>query len=1527
MSKVKIWHWTAPDKVKTFDIKHSIYPDDTVGIVKKKIAIELGVSTSRDIHAWTERPCVPPSSCERFAKVLTEQIMGNNDALDATSVHTRIGFIFPDAGITPDYSDSVYRKQDVLKIVRRIKSNKMYSMLGHQWVTTGDKDETNTKHVLRSCNPYMNIVVDENMVSHSDTPTDAYHAVSENSIMIHTCCIEEPYVIHFVRRDELLLYMQRYQNYEENQHRWRYGFLDVYFPPGLSLASESAGMIDPNTNDISEIYIDFDDSIKHNMKMKLKSVLPTQVRVSFLHVKVHDVGDSLTTSVVATLDDAFAQFQTTTDIPVVVYKSDNDVLHKIHKPSLGYLMDNDVLQKWFGRKLMKHADNYVIFYVKYPDEHSDTYINVVFNQYMRCDVIISFHRNSFLGSVEDVLKAVRTAKPVMEYVRSKLISPDVLPDIDERHIWGDAPQGALTQLVSLNAYVIIADSNARLSPLNTFNEVCNKFFPSVLTVLSKNTINSAKGKKSHQDITLQYRKVDNFVALTEIQHFLQKNMHLNRMLQVQYLMRYFHIDLNRAQSEVDTWISKRSEVQKAFGMDNTSNLRSFVSVKLNVAPSKLRATARIHGLDSFGRLQTVCDYVGFAFMVCKSKSIQDKIFKMSKTVKSFRSNFEDNQEGIIHASSLIRDAPASSAFLDAALLENTNEGLGDTSKKSSASIADSDTDDLFLDGIIDEDDDEDGDDYTNDTKEDDGEYGSVEGNSNNTQRNSNHKADSRIQLETLSRADPLLFAAKKKGYSTYATICGKVDERQPVIINKERQDKLNPEGYTETVLYGSSPDNMHYYACPDVWCPKSKIVMTTEQFNKAGKKCPVHHDSPVLFESKYWDGHKKRYIGFLDPSKHPRGLCMPCCFKTKNKKLRKCAGARMSGSNVDDNYNVASDDNNNTDIAAKKYIKNDDHVLEEGRLALLPDALNSWLRTKSKCGARVDGSGPIIEASNCVVRMGMPLGEVQSFLNMIAVMCDINGGISAVHEKIIDKITLPSFVKLQNGAVFRLFSKQVQDMKAKIESDTDIFKTFKRHVLEKPSFYDDTTVKCIRNKGSRISTFSWEKFGDIRYAASVFRSLCTYVAYKLFLDSVANMDSHFNTHHILTDALYESFQMKLVTFEVLDQNVFIHLPNVPIENGDTFFMCCCIDNQYEPVVRVTVKRRTALIRIDYDHDANNEVLQPLVQLFRQQFDSLYSDPVCKMIHSLTTNLQDIGYETESLLLQHDSRSKHDQFASQLLVCGVLARSIDNRSIAPLLLPLPERIPLAYCMNIGWMYLDEALYQSRGRNWTPKEISDIMRDLRKITGDERFAVTHKLFSTDNKSVIAIETAHGVFPIPCDFTKLTNSPTADAFFTLGRDLAASTPPTSDSILKASMVLEIQNMMDSYMFMLFKVLEDDDDKMQELRFLHSDYNPFPLYFRQQKSRELIANVLDEKSDLIQVPEILAHEFLDRVAISLFKGIQSHQRDGISSRRMFHNVDEIVLNSTDISRLQKLGTLTRIGLISYLEHMYGEGAIQIQK
>ena len=172
------------------------------------------------------------------------------------------------------------------------------------------------------------------------------------------------------------------------------------------------------------------------------------------------------------------------------------------------------------------------------------------------------------------------------------------------------------------------------------------------------------------------------------------------------------------------------------------------------------------------------------------------------------------------------------------------------------------------------------------------------------------KGNNNIFITKKMKLQPKLFLKNQKGrFKAYSKACPSQYAKQPVILtNKEKayideQDQTyGTKSYDESVTYGTG-DTKYHYICPRFWClydkngrqrslslkevnegecggwdalipagaakvPDGKRIFqfTDKRFHKEG----VATNNPLVY--------KPMWPGFMDPSKHPNDLCIPCCF-------------------------------------------------------------------------------------------------------------------------------------------------------------------------------------------------------------------------------------------------------------------------------------------------------------------------------------------------------------------------------------------------------------------------------------------------------------------------------------------------------------------------------------------------------------------------------------------------------------------------------------------------------------------------
>jgi hypothetical protein len=373
-------------------------------------------------------------------------------------------------------------------------------------------------------------------------------------------------------------------------------------------------------------------------------------------------------------------------------------------------------------------------------------------------------------------------------------------------------------------------------------------------------------------------------------------------------------------------------------------------------------------------------------------------------------------------------------------------------------------------------------------------------------------------LGMLKIADKELFEYKKVRRNDFPTKCS---GRYPIVINKQQKDhidNISPNSYKNFVKVGSTEElaEKNYYICPQVWCPKSMVSMTKEQYDE--KKCPFSDEGEMPVFSK---DPEQMYVGVLDPYLREDKICVPCCFtkdpnksQTMRNKIDTCKKAMPRHIYIDKNGEEVEEDvidifeEDEANMGNKKYIKGElNWPLLSSHFGVLPKELLQVLGGK-KCGERHDGSGNMVLGSEGYLRRGCSNRE-QSFLACIVELID-NPDITSVADlvkAIKEKLTVERFVSLENGKIMKVFVNDSFNI-----FDPEKFKEFVTWFINQKRYAVRMNLgKVYRVLEQRPTVFS----RNLRHYKDVTREFIVYNAYKHFLAYLDNPDS--KDHRVLID--------------------------------------------------------------------------------------------------------------------------------------------------------------------------------------------------------------------------------------------------------------------------------------------------------------------------------------------------------------------------------------------------------------------------
>ncbi len=350
---------------------------------------------------------------------------------------------------------------------------------------------------------------------------------------------------------------------------------------------------------------------------------------------------------------------------------------------------------------------------------------------------------------------------------------------------------------------------------------------------------------------------------------------------------------------------------------------------------------------------------------------------------------------------------------------------------------------------------------------------------------------------------------------------------QPVVFSKNYKEKLENDNnfhFDNVIEYGSSPNNMNYYACPRLWCPQSKIPLSVDD---PDAKCPLENETPMQM---FWDDDKnrKRYVTLIKPN--DKGMCVPCCMKKQPKtdEIKKC----MTFLDDDEPKTLKQQPASPEEID-ENYIMNQAAPIPLGRYGSIPEYLHRILFTDANdmgiCNKSLQKGQP------CFVRKGIQnKNKYDSSLTAVADALGFKTKKDFMRD-IRKHLDLMTFMSLDDGNV----CKQFMSFKALIPSkNKGLAKRFKR---EQYSF--------------KLSS----------------QSLNIFYAYTRYIDYLASDDFNNSKDPIhlyaLISALYDT---TLIVWEKVDKSdeILLNCPHLTLLNVDynpSMIMIIKDGDYYEPI--------------------------------------------------------------------------------------------------------------------------------------------------------------------------------------------------------------------------------------------------------------------------------------------------------------------------------------------------------------------------
>jgi hypothetical protein len=328
-----------------------------------------------------------------------------------------------------------------------------------------------------------------------------------------------------------------------------------------------------------------------------------------------------------------------------------------------------------------------------------------------------------------------------------------------------------------------------------------------------------------------------------------------------------------------------------------------------------------------------------------------------------------------------------------------------------------------------------------------------------------------IFLSKLKKKEPTLFLSEDDGkFSAYSKLCQASTQRQPVILTQEEKDKIdendkvsNSKSYNHALEYGSDPTKKNWYICPRYWCLKTNTSISEADVKagKCGKVIPKGEKTVKKGHYVYEFNHKIQHHGpdgsyqentpgFLEGSLHPKGLCLPCCFK---KEWDSKGQVERRNECLNQQDTTVKKDKRPKNAKQEEYVYEiRRYPIPPRRWGFLPMAVQLFLQTDNSISVNPDNNKFLKddESTSTLLRYGVENSTNKSFIACIADVYAYkkrSSTVPSIEEMcniIANAVTIDLFVNYHNGSLLSIFKPKLYEVDkidpTKYESSTFISK-------------------------------------------------------------------------------------------------------------------------------------------------------------------------------------------------------------------------------------------------------------------------------------------------------------------------------------------------------------------------------------------------------------------------------------------------------------------------------------------------------
>lgn len=454
-------------------------------------------------------------------------------------------------------------------------------------------------------------------------------------------------------------------------------------------------------------------------------------------------------------------------------------------------------------------------------------------------------------------------------------------------------------------------------------------------------------------------------------------------------------------------------------------------------------------------------------------------------------------------------------------------------------------------------------------------------------------------LQKIEKHEPeLMLKTNVDGYAPYSKFCQSRDRRQPVILTETEFRQLrqaNPEyaNHPErSVTYGTRPDKLFTYICPNYWDLKHNKPISEAEMNRnptlrqhiiPRNKNLIMTSQSYIYEFKDPNGKMFPFPRLVD-GKHPDGYQLPCCYsKDKtNVSVGRSLLVPASGNRDKVGLAAAEEEEEKEALAKQKHIfLPDKFPLPPNRWGYLPTRLQQLLH-QNHLSCQVSKTNPALkDAVPCLLRHGIVQHRSQSFLECLA---DVNNlSLNNLKTSLEEYVGFDVFLTLNNGNLVTDY----YDPAHQVTNPARINR------CKESKFYTETvrgTTTTSNNKPNLEASFQ--------------RGV---VAYDRFLTALLSNDQPIPLAS-LWDLVATRFQCHLCIFEISDNEqepqVQLLCPtnhyasNLLSSTYDKIVLLIKKRNFYEPIYRVT--KRDQELQIERAFSKKSSAFnQQLIQILKQ----------------------------------------------------------------------------------------------------------------------------------------------------------------------------------------------------------------------------------------------------------------------------------------------------------------------------------------